>query len=124
MKKYTILGNELKKKFIIKIKNGDRKTAEYAFMDFEQGLIDQMLREKNDEFGRNGELEALDRMTLCLIKPGRLSDAAGEAAAYFERYKRDLFLEAAEKIKRRVKKVLARSISSPRKRLGSQFGTD
>lgn len=85
------------------------KTAEYAFMDFEQGLIGQLLKEENDEFGRDGELEALDRLTLCLIKLGRVSEAVEETAAYFARYKRDLLLKAAEKIKRRVEKALARS---------------
>lgn len=88
---------------------GIEKTAEYAFMDFEQGLIGQLLREENDEFGRNGELEALNRLTLCLIKLGRVSEAAEVTAAYFARYKRDLLLTAAEKIKRRVQKALARS---------------
>lgn len=85
------------------------KTAEYTFMDFEQGLIGQLLKEENDELGRSGELEALDRLTLCLLKLGRVSEAAEETAAYFARYKRDLLLRAAEKIKRRVEKALARS---------------
>jgi hypothetical protein len=85
------------------------KTAEYVFMDLEQGLVGQLLREENDEFGRNGEMEALDRLTLCLIKLGRTNEAAEETAAYFVRYKRDLLMKAAEKIKKRVEKALARS---------------
>lgn len=84
------------------------KTAEYAFMDFEQGLIGQLLKEENDEFGKNGELEALDRLTLCLIKLGLASEAAQETDAYFARYKRDLLLKSAEKIKKRVEKALTR----------------
>jgi hypothetical protein len=85
------------------------KTAEYAFMDFEHGLIGQLLREWKDEVGRNGEFEAIDRLSLCLIRLGRASEAAEEIDAYFACYRNDRHRKAAEKIKRRVDKALARA---------------
>ena len=85
------------------------KTSEYAFMDFEHGLVGQLLTEEDDEFGRNGELAALDRLTLCLLKLGRVTEAAEVSAAYFERYKRDLCLKSSEKVKARVDKALAQA---------------
>ena len=93
-------------------KTAVEKTGEYAFMDFEHGLVGQLLKEECDEFGRNGELAALDRLTLCLIKLGRVTEADEVAAAYFERYKRDLCLKSSEKVKARVDKALARDRKS------------
>lgn len=90
-------------------KKAIEKTAEYAFLDFEQGLVGQLLREEANELGRNGELEALDRLTLCLIKLGRASEAADQTAAYFSRFKRDLLLKSSEKINKRIEKALNRS---------------
>jgi hypothetical protein len=90
-------------------KTAIEKTSEYAFMDFEQGLVGQLLKEEHDEFGRNGELEALDRLTLCLIKLGRVTESAEVIAAYFARYKRDLCLKSSEKVKARVNKALAQA---------------
>jgi len=72
-------------------------------------LVGQLLKEEFDEFGRNGELAALDRLTLCLIKLGRVTEAAEATAAYFERYKRDQCLRSSEKVKARVDKALARA---------------
>jgi hypothetical protein len=90
-------------------KKAIEKIAEYAFLDFEQGLVGQLLREEAEEFGRNRELEALDRLTLCLIKLGRVSEAAECTASYFSRFKRDLLLKSSEKINKRIEKALNRS---------------
>ncbi len=90
-------------------KKAIEKTAEYAFLDFEQGLVGQLLREEANEIGRNGELEALDRLTLCLIKLGQASEAAELTAAYFSRFKRDLLLKSSEKINKRIEKALQRA---------------
>lgn len=87
-------------------KKAIEKIAEYAFLEFEQGLFGQLLREEANEFGRSGELEALDRLTLCLIKLGKVSEAADHTAAYFNLFRRDLLLKASEKIKRRIEKAL------------------
>ncbi len=90
-------------------KKAIEKTAEYAFLDFEQGLVGQLLREEANELGRNGELEALDRLTLCLIKLGKASEAADHTTAYFSRFKRDLLLKSSEKIKKRIEKASHRA---------------
>jgi hypothetical protein len=87
-------------------KKAIEKTSEYAFLDFEKGLVGQLLREEANEFGRNGELEALDRLTLCLIKLGRVSEAAEHVTAYFSRFKRDLLLKSSAKINKRIEKAL------------------
>lgn len=91
-------------------KKAIEKTAEYAFLDFEQGLVGQLLREEANEIGRNGELEALDRLTICLIKLGKTSEAADHTAAYFSRFKRDLLLKSSEKISKRIEKALHRAL--------------
>jgi hypothetical protein len=91
-------------------KKAIEKTVEYAFLDFEQGLVGQLLREEANEFGRNGELEALDRLTICLIKLGNASEAADHTAAYFARFKRDLLLKSSGKIKKRVEKAVHRAM--------------
>ena len=91
-------------------KKAIEKTAEYAFLDFEQGLVGQLLREEANEIGKNGELEALDRLTICLIKLGKTSEAADQTAAYFSRFKRDLLLKSSEKISKRIEKALHRAL--------------
>jgi len=90
-------------------KKAIEKTSEYAFLDFEQGLVGQLLREEANELGRNGELEALDRLTLCLIKLGKSSEAGEHTGAYFSRFKRDLLLKSSEKIIKRIEKALNRA---------------
>ncbi len=91
-------------------KKAIEKTSEYAFLDFERGLVGQLLREETDEIGRNGELEALDRLTLCLIKLGKVSEAAEHTAEYFALFKRDLLLKSSEKISKRIEKALNRAL--------------
>jgi hypothetical protein len=93
-------------------KTAIEKTSEYALMDLEHGLVGQLLKEENDELGRNGELEALDRLTLCLVKLGRVTESAEATSAYFARYKRDLSLKLSETVKARVDKALARARKS------------
>ncbi len=50
-------------------------THAYAFMDFEKGLVGELLAKEAAEFCRRGEIEALDRLTVCLIKLGRPREA-------------------------------------------------
>ena len=54
----------------------------YAFITYEKGLVGQLLEEEAAELGVSGEINALDRLTICLVKIGR----AGEAAKYTENY--------------------------------------
>ena len=81
----------------------------YASIHYEKGLVGQLLDEDAAEFGRNGELEALDRLTLCLIKLGKPAEAAQHADSYFAVYRRDLHLSAAERITKRIKKALTQT---------------
>jgi hypothetical protein len=83
-------------------------TRAYAFMCFEKGLVGQLLEEEAAEFGKNGELEALDRLTLCLIRLGRSREAAEWASSYFSLYRRDLMLKTSERIQKRIEKALVR----------------
>jgi len=81
---------------------------EYAFISYEKGLIGQLLDEEAEEVGRNGEIEALDRLTMCLIKLRRSSEAAQRVNEYFALYRRDLQLGASDRIAKRIQKALAR----------------
>ena len=80
----------------------------YALIDYGKGLIGQLLREEAAEFGAYGEIEALDRLTLCLIKLQRPAEAAQHAESYFALYRRDLQRLAAQRIAKRIQKALAR----------------
>lgn len=81
----------------------------YAFIDYEKGLVGQLLREEADEFGRSGEIEALDRLSICLIKLGRVAEAANHANSYFELYRLDTNLSSSQRIAKRIRKALARA---------------
>jgi len=84
-------------------------TRAYAFMCFEEkGLVGQLLEEEAAELGKKGELEALDRLTLCLIRLGKSREAAEWASSYFSLYRRDLMLKASERIQKRIEKALVR----------------
>ena len=76
-------------------------------MDVDHGLVGQLLKEECDESGRCGEPLALERLTMCLVKLGRVTEASEASAAYFLRYKRDLETQFAERVKVRIEKALA-----------------
>jgi len=80
----------------------------YAFMSFEKGLVGKLHDEEAAEVGRNGELEALERLTMCLIGLGKVDEAARHAEGYYALYARDRHLRASERIAKRINKALAR----------------
>jgi hypothetical protein len=86
------------------------KASEYAFMDVEGGLVGQLLKDECDELGRCGEPLALERLTMCLIKLGRVTEAVEVSAAYFSLYKRDLETQFAARVKARIEKALAANV--------------
>ena len=88
-----------------------KNISKYAFMNFESGLVGQLLQEENDELGRRGEIAALDRLTLCLIKVGRVHEAAEHAKSYFEQYKRDAGTKSGRRIKKRIDRALEKRVS-------------
>jgi hypothetical protein len=78
---------------------------EYASISDERGLVGQLLDEEAEEHGRRGEVEAVDRLTMCLIKLNRAEEAASRAKSYFALYQLDLNLNAARRIAKRVEKA-------------------
>lgn len=88
------------------------KIAEYAYLKYEKGLVGRLLEEEKSELGRRGEIEALDRITLCLIKVGRSYEAAEYTNAYFQHYKGDERLKSSDRIKKRVRKALEKAKNS------------
>lgn len=80
----------------------------YAFITYEKGLVGQLLEEETEEFGACGEVNALDRLTLCLVKLGRPEEAAQYTDNYFALYRRDLQFGAAKRIEKRVSRALSK----------------
>jgi tetratricopeptide (TPR) repeat protein len=80
----------------------------YAFITYEKGLVGQLLEEEAAELGVCGEVNALDRLTICLIKLGRPTEAAEHTDKYFALYRRDLQFGIAGRIVKRVDKAIAR----------------
>ena len=85
------------------------KIQQYAFIDYERGLVGNLLAEESQELGWNGEVEALERLTLCLFDLGEIREAARMTDEYFTTYRRDLLSGAAKRIKRRLAKAVARN---------------
>ena len=83
--------------------------AQYASISYENGLVGNLLDEEAQETGRSGEIEALDRLTMCLVKLDRSAEAASHVDRYFAKYRRDRQLGAAQRIGNRIEKALARA---------------
>lgn len=81
----------------------------YAFIHCQKGIVGQLFREEADEFGMSGEVEALDRLTMCLIKLGRAVEADQRAKEYFTLYRLDLMRATSRRITKRIEKALART---------------
>ena len=74
----------------------------YAGIQSELGLVGQLIDEEVKESGLRGELQILDRLTLCLVRSGRRLEAQAVTSRYFAAYLADVPLSAAEKIRKRV----------------------
>ena len=81
------------------------KLAEYAPIQPDLGLVGKLIDEDIAEYGLRGELQILDRLTLCLVRLGRGTEAKAAATAYFSAYRRDAQLSGAQKIEQRVAKA-------------------
>jgi hypothetical protein len=75
---------------------------EYASISYEEGLVAQLLQEEASELGRNVEIEALDRLTLCLVKLNRQDEAVKHVATYVALYRRDMERAAYQRIAKRI----------------------
>lgn len=78
------------------------KIEGYAAVQPEQGLIGMLLDEERAECGIQGELVALDRLTLLLVRAGKHLEAGAAADDYFAKYRADEDLQSALAIKKRV----------------------
>ncbi|MPZ46463.1 MAG: hypothetical protein GEV05_24375 [Betaproteobacteria bacterium] len=76
----------------------------YATLDYEDGIIGQLLREEREEHGLQGTAEAIDRLTMCLTKLGRYDDAAACAEEYYRRYAVDKTLASYERVMKRLER--------------------
>ncbi len=78
----------------------------YQPLKYEPGLYGELIKEEAEENGR-GEIDALDRLTICLTKLGRAPEAASRTEQYFSLYKGDLQRAATKRIRNRIAKALA-----------------
>ena len=78
----------------------------YATIQAELGLVGSLLNESRKENGINGEIQILDRLTLCLGRSGRETEAIEVTKQYFKKYRADQALSAAVRIKKRIDKMI------------------
>ena len=87
---------------------------ESQYWDDAKTILGQLQREEDAELGRGGEpeaLEALDRLTVCLIQLGRSREASERMNAYFSIYPRDRGRGVAKRIVKRIEKLLEASFA-------------
>lgn len=82
---------------------------QYVDIEYESGLVGQLRREESAETGKWGEVVAIDRLSLCLIKMGRPEEAASHVDSYFKKYVADSGSATGERVLRRVEKALKRN---------------
>lgn len=80
---------------------------DYAFVHGRTGIVGQLLDEEAKLTGWSGEIAALDRLTMCLVKLDRGAEAAAHAWDYFATYALDLQQGAARRIAKRLAKATA-----------------
>jgi len=78
---------------------------EYAYIQAELGLVGQLIDEERRENGIRGEIHILDRLTLCLVRSGKRTEAERVTGQYFDKYKADEALAIAIAINKRIGKV-------------------
>lgn len=81
----------------------------YQSIKYEGGLVGRLMDEEAEETGPVGEIEALDRLSMCLIKLGKVGEAAERVDTYFNEYRGDLMRAATKRIKKRIAKALAKA---------------
>ncbi len=80
----------------------------YVDIEHESGLVGQLRREEIAETGKWGEVVALDRLSLCLIRLGRVEDAASHAERYFGKFVADSRSATGERVRKRIEKALSK----------------
>ncbi|MGH7814297.1 MAG: hypothetical protein ACREQI_09890 [Candidatus Binataceae bacterium] len=81
---------------------------EYSAINYRTGLVGKLLDEQTAESGRFGYIEAVNRLTICLIRLGQPVEAARHADDYFEYFRFDRGLAVYDRIARRIEKALNR----------------
>ena len=77
----------------------------YATLTTDAGIVGENFAKHRQQHGISGDLRILDRLTLLLIKEGRVAEAQCTMTSYFSLYRGDPALVAAEKIRQRVAKA-------------------
>ncbi len=75
---------------------------DYAYINSESGLVGQLIQEEKLEQGVSGNIDMLNRLTICLNKAKRKEEALDITHKYFNDFKKDANLKTAEAIKKRV----------------------
>jgi len=70
----------------------------YANITTERGLIAELTSDQ-----RFGEITILDRLTLCLVRQGRLEEARAEAERYFDEFPKDRGTSRGKNIQNRLR---------------------
>lgn len=83
--------------------------AAYAAIQPDLGLVGKLIDEERKDTGINGDLPILDRLTLCLIRANRGTEAATLTEEYFKKYRADEERSTARRIRKRVDKVIRKS---------------
>jgi hypothetical protein len=74
----------------------------YASIQYEGGLLGELIDEEREEFGMSGDIYMIDRLTVALKKAKRIDEARDAASRYFAKYKRDLDHSVATNIRKRL----------------------
>lgn len=75
---------------------------QFAGVPIETGLYARIMAEDVADNGPIGQISLLDRLTICLVRAGRMDEARRCAAEYFSVFKRERTLAAAAKIEKRI----------------------
>lgn len=77
----------------------------YAIIQYEPGLLGKLKKIQQEKYGLTGEIRAIDRLSLCLIRAGRIEEAITAAENYFEKYKAAKHAKSSEPIIKRIGKA-------------------
>lgn len=80
----------------------------YARIQPETGFLGRLMDEITEERGYSGDIRILDRLSLCLVRAGRPVEAREIVRDYFQKYRMDRELKAADRIWARVEKGIQR----------------
>jgi hypothetical protein len=80
----------------------------YANLELETGLVAELAREERLEIGQFGQVEAIERLVMCLLKLGSLEEAQRLAEDYFTKYAGDKNFSPYARTQDRLTKAAAK----------------